>query len=284
MPPNDAQADEAERLAAEPAQPAEQAARDRRPAEVTDRDKPAVGAKPTRADEASVAAAAGPAAARVPAPPVSQPPSVAGRPVPDGGLAGSIAVPMGEKATSSQSPAGATGSKGPTAEPDSGEIVSGKAAADPSFSLPRAIARAALGSFLGLAMIWAFVVIAIPSDVEGQSFEDVFDVFVREAGLTVLTVTLAVAFAEGGWRVLRVPGGRAYRFVGGNRWPAAAIEGLIMGGAVGWLTSIALYGSFDSQDKQLTPEAFLLHAVFTSIGFVVAEAGLHAFRARARAV
>ena len=57
-----------------------------------------------------------------------------------------------------------------------------------------------------------------------------------------------------------------------------------MGAAVAWLTSIALYGSFDSQDKQLTPQAFLLHAVFTSIGFVVADAGLHGFRGRARAI
>ena len=116
--------------------------------------------------------------------------------------------------------------------PASGEILSGRATADPSFSLARAIARAALGSFLGLAMIWAFVVIAIPSDVEGQSIEDLFDLFVREAGLTVLTVTVAVAFAEGGWRALRVPEGRAYSFVGGNPWLSAAIEGLIMGAAV----------------------------------------------------
>jgi hypothetical protein len=207
-----------------------------------------------------------------------------GRPLPGGGLAVGVGTPVGERARSSPSPAAATGSTIATAESASGEIVSGRATADPSFSLARAIARAALGSFLGLAMIWAFVVIAIPSDVEGQPVEDLFDLFVREVGLTVLTVSLAVAFAEGGWHELRVPGGRVYRLVGGNRWLAAAIEGLIMGGTVAWLTSVALYGSYDLQDRELSPQAFLLHAVFTSIGFVIAEAGLHAFRGRARAV
>jgi hypothetical protein len=162
--------------------------------------------------------------------------------------------------------------------------VSATPIADARFSLARAIERAALGSFIGLAMLWAFVLTVFASDVDGRPFEEVFDVFAKEVGLTVLTVSLAVAFVEGGWHELRVPGGRVYRLVGGNRWLAAAIEGLIMGGTVAWLTSVALYGSYDLQDRELTPQAVLLHAVFTSIGFVVAEAGLHAFRGRARAV
>jgi hypothetical protein len=272
------------REAAEPVEPervtAKPAERDQQAVEAADRDRSAVAAAAHGRDEAAVASAAG----TVVAPPVSQPQSVAGRPLPDGGLAVGVGTPAGETARSSPSRATATGSTIATADSPSGEILSGRATADPSFSLARAIARAALGSFLGLAMIWAFVVIAIPSDVEGQSIEDLFDLFVREAGLTVLTVTVAVAFAEGGWRALRVPEGRAYSIVGGNPWLSAAIEGLIMGAAVAWLTSIALYGSFDSQDKQLTPQAFLLHAVFTSIGFVVADAGLHGFRGRARAI
>jgi hypothetical protein len=156
--------------------------------------------------------------------------------------------------------------------------VASRRGSDAAFSLRRAVARAALGSLVGLAVIWAFVWIVFPSEFEGDTFEDNFDIFVREAGLTVFTITLFVAFAEGGWRSLRVPGGGAYRFVGGNRWAATATEGLVLGGSVGWLTTVALYSAYGPVDPQLNVGTVLLHAAFTALGFVIAEAVLPGFR------
>jgi hypothetical protein len=168
-----------------------------------------------------------------------------------------------------------------TTSPD--RPTAANADADAGFSLPRTAMRAAFGSLAGLSMAWVLAWLIEPSAFEGASTRELVGGFVNEAILTVLTITAAVTFAEGALRALRIPGGSIYRRLGRSRWVASAIEGFVAGGSVGWLTSVAYYLS-KGDDRQVTLESLLVHAVFTATGFVLAEALVHAFgRSRGRA-
>jgi hypothetical protein len=128
-------------------------------------------------------------------------------------------------------------------------------------------------------MVWVLGRIFNPEKFDYESGYLV-GIFIIEALLTILTITVGVAFAEGSLRGLRVPGGRAYRFVGGNRWAASGIEGLIAGGTLGWLTTVAYRATIVEDHDQETLEALIVHAVLTGLGFIIAEGLLHAFRRR----
>jgi hypothetical protein len=269
-----AEREEQARLAREAAEAAE---RDRAAAEATKR------AEQTRSDqEANRAAAerenaaqertAALAAGIASAPP---PQSVAVEPQSNAAEASS-ALPGAALATAAgavAAPSTATADAAADASRSAGGVPAARrVASEGQFRLGRTAARAALGSLVGLVMSWVWLANAT-TYFDGSSPDDVLN----EVALTLLAVTTAVALVEGRWPALRIPGGRTYRFVGGNRWVASAIEGSIVGGLVGWLTAVAFWLQ-QSDDKAVKPELFLLYAVSTGLGFVIAEAVIHAFR------
>jgi hypothetical protein len=138
--------------------------------------------------------------------------------------------------------------------------------------LARPAGRAALGGLLGLAAAWLWVVITRPDAFGSESFEFYWDRFISEAIWTVVGMVAVVIIAETLWPAVRVPDGRVYRSVGGNRWAAAAIEGGVIGASVGFIATNAYYLIVHSgDDRALNSDSFVLHTAFTALGFVVAE-------------
>jgi protein-S-isoprenylcysteine O-methyltransferase Ste14 len=91
---------------------------------------------------------------------------------------------------------------------------------------------------------------------------------VRDSLWMAVALTVTASLAEGLWPAVRVPAGSAYRWFGGNRWAAAAIQGAVIGATVGFLVMILQYSSW------LGPDRAIESAVITAVSFACAEAVL----------
>jgi uncharacterized caspase-like protein len=145
----------------------------------------------------------------------------------------------------------------------------GESSGGVEWSPPRAGGRAAIGSFLGMLLQYAWFLAENPKDLEDPAVtEYLATLFSEMSVVVVIAVTITVAIAEKLWPAVRVPGGAAYRAVGGNRWVAAGILGAVAGLTVG-LAAEYLYLTM----KQETTSGLGWQApICAAIGFVIAEA------------
>ena len=119
-------------------------------------------------------------------------------------------------------------------------------------------------------MTWLWV-LNTSGETFSESFEHYWDIFVSESIWTVIGAVAVVTLAETVWPAVRVPDGRFYRAVGGNRWAAAAIQGAVLGGTAAFVATNAFY-LIVRRRPRLNPETFVVHGAFTALVFVVAEA------------
>jgi len=141
--------------------------------------------------------------------------------------------------------------------------------------LPRSAGRAGLGGVLTILLGDAWI-LATNLDKLNDAINQVAGQFVSLTALTALAMVAAVTLAEGLWPAIRVPGGRAYRLVGGNRWAAAAVQGAVTGVTVGFAVVAVLVGD------SFTVETAVVLALAAASGFAIAEALLDRLSLRGR--
>jgi hypothetical protein len=141
--------------------------------------------------------------------------------------------------------------------------------------LPRTAGRAALGGVLTITFADAWI-LATHLDSLNDAINQVAGLFISLVALTALAMVAAVMLAEGLWPAIRVPGGRAYRPVGGNRWAATAVQGAVTGATVGLAVVAVVDGDL------FTLETALVLAVAAASGFMIAEALLGRLSLRRR--
>jgi len=132
-----------------------------------------------------------------------------------------------------------------------------------SWRLGRAASRAAVGSIAGI--VFAFAWYAVQQDMKGYAVKpEEFLPQLIKLGAWIAFITVAiVTVAESKVSALRLPDGDVYRIVGGNRFAAAAILGVVVALTVG-LFEYAISSDLD----QFGFQVLLTFAV----GFVIAEA------------
>ena len=105
------------------------------------------------------------------------------------------------------------------------------AESSPTASVPwrlgRAASRAAVGSIAGI--VFASIWYAVQRSIDGYPMhgDDFLRVVRLGAWITFITVAI-VTVAESNVPSLRLPGGDVYRIVGGNRFAAAAVLGVVV--------------------------------------------------------
>jgi hypothetical protein len=139
----------------------------------------------------------------------------------------------------------------------------------PPWSLRRAAARVAIGSFLWV--LFQFGVFLGTNSWVTQN-PDALDVastaFGELAAMIAIYATLAVVIIERLVPAVRLPGGAAYRAINANRWVASGILGIVTGWTIGIVVESAyLNGKFGST-LGLGPEI----PFCAIVGFLVAEA------------
>jgi hypothetical protein len=142
-------------------------------------------------------------------------------------------------------------------------------AAGVPWSLGPAIGRAAIGTFLWVLFQFGGYLYSHKGLIDDASALDPVSTAFGELtfGLAIL-MGAVVGIAEKFVQALRFPGGSVYRFVGGNRWGAAALLGAVTGTTIG-LGVEAVYTYVHWGDlRGLGPEIPFLAA----LGFVIAEA------------
>jgi hypothetical protein len=197
--------------------------------------------------------------------------------VPDAPRAAAVPPAVIEGSIAGNPPAELSGARPPSIDVRS---RTGRDASSGPFRLRTAGARAALGTLVGFAGAIVLTSIVWPSVIE-ETGDRLLSTLVTDAVLLVFTITLAVSLIERWSPAFRVPDGRLYGSVGRNRYAASAIEGFVAGGIVGGATSV-LIAVWRNDQSQLGPMAFILPAVFAALGFVIAEAVIHALRRRPR--
>jgi uncharacterized caspase-like protein len=131
------------------------------------------------------------------------------------------------------------------------------------WSLGRAASRAAIGSIAGV--VFAFAWYAVQQSNQGYpvNAEDYVPLLIRLGGWIVLITVAIVTLAESQVPALRLPDGDIYRIVGGNRFAAAAVLGVVVA------LTVALFEYWISERlDHLGFQGVLLFAA----GFVIAEA------------
>jgi hypothetical protein len=142
---------------------------------------------------------------------------------------------------------------------------------DGSWSFGPAAGRAAIGSFLWVLLQYGMFlatnawVIDSPPDLDAVS-----GVFGNLAFGLALAIGAVVGIAEKFVPALRLPNGAAYRFVGHNRWGAAALLGAVTGLTIGLGVEFAYLSSKYGGMLGLGPEIPFIAA----LGFVIAEAAV----------
>ncbi|HEV8698248.1 MAG TPA: hypothetical protein VGQ89_11190, partial [Candidatus Limnocylindrales bacterium] len=176
--------------------------------------------------------------------------------------------------TGATSVAGSLAAPTPSVQPARTNTGSAQAGADASadrawWSLGRAAARAALGSFLGVLIqfIWLLVANQEFRD-DSTNFSIASTYFTGVAFFLVIVAAVVVSVAERQIPAVRLPRGTAYQVVGGNRWLASGIVGAIVGLTVGLIVEGAVLGAWFGKWQASGPEVVLC----TALGFVVAEA------------
>ena len=137
--------------------------------------------------------------------------------------------------------------------------------------ISRAGSRAALGGALTSIVSYPWYYLLHPDEYRDDKFEALLLRMIGEAVFIAIAVGFSVALTESRVPALRVPGGSAYRIVGGNRWAAAAIEGALAGATV-LFVAMNLYNAilFDYVGG-FTLEHLAELALFTAATFVIAE-------------
>ena len=102
---------------------------------------------------------------------------------------------------------------------------------------------------------------------DSQLMDNLTNIFSEIAVLTAFWATIAVAVAENFLPAIHLPGGAAYRLVGGNRWVASALLGAVVGVTVGLIVQILYLTSRFGSTGDFGPDIVICPA----IGFVVAE-------------
>jgi outer membrane biosynthesis protein TonB len=147
--------------------------------------------------------------------------------------------------------------------------TSGEAVADTEWSMRRAAARAGIGSLLLVALQFGWFMSNNPAVWDSSSdLEFVTTLFIELAVAIAFWATVIVALVEKGKPSVRLPGGSAYAFLGGNRWAASALLGVVTGIAIALLIEYAYLNAQYGEMFGLGPEIPFCAA----IGFVVAEA------------
>lgn len=132
------------------------------------------------------------------------------------------------------------------------------------WSLGRAGVRAGIGAFVWLVLQYFWVLVSIPDIfLDSSRLEFITQAFGELAVLITAITAVTVALVEQFVPALRLPGGSAYRVVGGNRWAAAAILGAVVGLVIGFVVEGAYFQSMDGLGLEIP--------LCAALGFLVAE-------------
>ena len=133
------------------------------------------------------------------------------------------------------------------------------------WSLGRAAARAAIGSFLWVVFQFFWTLSTTPALLEDpDALTFVSSVFTELAILISILTTIAVVIVEKLVPAMRLPGGSFYRAVGGNRWAAAAVLGVLAGLTIGVVIEVAYFSTAEVIGLDIP--------ICAALGFLVAEA------------
>jgi hypothetical protein len=147
---------------------------------------------------------------------------------------------------------------------DAGDVRRDGPAGAP-WNIGRAAIRAGIGALVWLVLQFFWVIGSIPDLlVDSERFEFILRSFGELILMITIITAVTVALAEQLVPALRLPGGSAYRFVGGNRWAAAAILGAVVGLVIGFAVEGAYFQSMNGLGLEIP--------LCASIGFLVAEA------------
>ena len=157
----------------------------------------------------------------------------------------------------------------PTATHAASIRPAGAASFAPPWSLRRAAARVAIGSFLWV--LFQFGVFLGTNSWVTQN-PDALDVaataFGELAAMIAIYATLAVVIIERLVPAVRLPGGAAYRAINANRWVASGILGVVTGWTIGIVVESAYLNGKVGSTLGLGPEI----PFCAIVGFLVAEA------------
>jgi uncharacterized caspase-like protein len=152
------------------------------------------------------------------------------------------------------------------AEGPSVAAISKADASSVPWSLGRAAARAAIGSIVATVLLFIWFNGSRLQSGNEVDFEARLPELVQLAAWVAFTATAVVTLAESQLPAVRLAGGDVYQIVGGNRFPAAAILGAVIGLTVGF----AVYFVFFQ-----TTDVFALDIpICFAAGFVLAEAAV----------
>ncbi len=133
------------------------------------------------------------------------------------------------------------------------------------WSLGRAAARAAVGSLLWVVFQFFWTLSTTPALLEDpDALTFVTSVFTELAILISILTTIAVVIVEKLVPAMRLPGGSFYRAVGGSRWAAAAVLGVLAGLTIGVVIEVAYFSTAEVIGLDIP--------VCGALGFLVAEA------------
>jgi len=156
-----------------------------------------------------------------------------------------------------------------TAEPDPGVSSApiGQGTALP-IDLGRVAGRAAIAAIFAalVTMLWILL-------FAGDTLEHVTSTSVGYLAATITAMVAGLVLAEGLWPSVRVPAGRLYLSVGGDRRAAASIQGAIMGATVGAVVTMLVWDKFDLS-------IVIFEAIVTAVGFLIAVILLDRWDAR----
>jgi hypothetical protein len=201
-----------------------------------------------------------PAAAVAAASPLADMPAAAAsvsEPAASRWTAAPVVEPVGEQFAASVA-------RNPAPEPAVARTAAEKSPGIP-WSLRRAASRVAIGSFVGVMFEYGWFLGNNSSIFDSQSdLETAAQAYGEWAVYITIVATAIIAIAEQFVPSLRLAGGSAYGFAGGNRWVAAAALGVVSAVVINPVLSQVRYGTLDGYGAQI--------AVCSAIGFVIAEA------------
>jgi hypothetical protein len=148
-------------------------------------------------------------------------------------------------------------------------LVGEDASAEMPWSLGQASSHIAIGSLAGVMIQFVWLLAANQDIRESEgSLSVAIGGFIQVAFSLVFVATVVVTIVERQVPAVRLPRGRAYRVLRGNRWLASAIVGAIVGLAFGLIVERIVLGAYFGTFSGSGTEIVLC----TSLGFVVAEA------------
>jgi uncharacterized caspase-like protein len=181
----------------------------------------------------------------------------------------SVTIPTRVAMSAEAATPGVRPTQAPVAAAADKAAESAEAADAPPWDIRRAAGRAAIGSFLGVLIQFAWYTTDNDKNLEDPAVVNgLATVFGDMSVVIVIAAIVVVAIAERLWPAIRVPGGGAYGAVGGNRWIAAAVLGAVTG-----LIAIMPVEYLYITVKPVHIDPLRWEVPFcAAIGFVVAEA------------